>query len=59
MTSKVGADLVEAFKEMAAHLRGETEAEGYELPPRISRTLARKSDASRATRYKVGNKGAA
>lgn len=30
--SKVGADLVEAFAEMAAHLRGEIEAESYEVP---------------------------
>lgn len=30
--SRVGADLVEAFQEMAADLRGETQAESYELP---------------------------
>lgn len=30
--SRVGADLVEAFEEMSAHLRGEVQAEGYELP---------------------------
>jgi putative transcriptional regulator len=30
--SRVGADLVEAFEEMAAHLRGEIEVEGYEVP---------------------------
>jgi putative transcriptional regulator len=30
--SKVGADLVEAFEEMAAHLRGEIEVESYEVP---------------------------
>jgi putative transcriptional regulator len=30
--SRVGADLVEAFEEMAAHLRGEVEAESYDVP---------------------------
>jgi len=30
--SRVGDDLVEAFEEMAAHLRGDVEAESYELP---------------------------
>ncbi len=30
--SKVGAELVEAFEEMAAHLRGEVEAESYLVP---------------------------
>lgn len=30
--SRVGADLVEAFEEMAADLRGEITAESYELP---------------------------
>ncbi|MDP3899179.1 MAG: transcriptional regulator [Mesorhizobium sp.] len=30
--SKVGADLVEAFEEMAAHLRGEIEVESYDVP---------------------------
>lgn len=30
--SKVGNDLVEAFEEMAAHLRGEIEVESYNLP---------------------------
>ncbi len=30
--SKVGADLVEAFEEMAAHLRSEIEVESYEVP---------------------------
>ena len=29
--SRVGADLVEAFEEMAAHLRGEIEVESYEV----------------------------
>jgi|tagenome__1003787_1003787.scaffolds.fasta_scaffold20319331_2 putative transcriptional regulator len=29
--SRVGADLVEAFEEMAAYLRGEVEAESYEI----------------------------
>jgi putative transcriptional regulator len=33
--SKVGADLVEAFEEMAAHLRGEIEVESYEVPSAI------------------------
>ena len=30
--SRVGDDLVEAFEEMAAFLRGEVEAETYEMP---------------------------
>jgi putative transcriptional regulator len=30
--SKVGEDLVEAFQEMAAYLRGEIEVESYEVP---------------------------
>jgi len=30
--SKVGADLVEAFEEMAAHLRGDVEVESYDVP---------------------------
>jgi putative transcriptional regulator len=30
--SRVGDDLVEAFAEMAAHLRGETTSESYVLP---------------------------
>lgn len=30
--SRIGADLVEAFEEMAAHLRGEIEVESYEVP---------------------------
>ena len=30
--SRVGDDLVEAFEQMAAHLRGEIELESYELP---------------------------
>lgn len=30
--SRVGDDLVEAFEEMAAHLRGEAEVDSYELP---------------------------
>jgi putative transcriptional regulator len=33
--SKVGADLVEAFEEMAKHLRGEIEVESYEVPAEI------------------------
>jgi putative transcriptional regulator len=48
--SRVGADLVEAFTEMAAHLRGDVEAESYVVateiltPDRIQkirRTVAR------------------
>lgn len=30
--SKVGDDLVEAFQEMAAYVRGEIEVESYEIP---------------------------
>jgi len=30
--SKIGADLVEAFEEMASHLRGEIEVQSYEVP---------------------------
>lgn len=30
--SSVGADLVEAFEEMAAYLRGDIEVESYEVP---------------------------
>jgi putative transcriptional regulator len=30
--SRVGADLVEAFEELAAYLRGEIEVESYEVP---------------------------
>ena len=30
--SKVGDDLVEAFQDMAAYLRGEIEVESYEVP---------------------------
>lgn len=33
--SRVGDDLVEAFQEMAAYLRGEVEAESYEVPDDI------------------------
>src|SRR5688572_19941526 len=33
--SRVGNDLVEAFEEMAAYLRGEVEVESYELPPDV------------------------
>jgi hypothetical protein len=33
--SRVGADLVEAFEEMAAHLRGEVEVESYEVPANV------------------------
>jgi putative transcriptional regulator len=30
--SRVGDDLVEAFQELAAHMRGEIEVESYEVP---------------------------
>ena len=33
--SRVGADLVEAFEEIAAHLRGEIEVGGYEVPESV------------------------
>lgn len=33
--SRVGDDLVEAFEEMAAHLRGDGTAESYEVPPDV------------------------
>jgi putative transcriptional regulator len=33
--SRVGADLVEAFEELAAHLRGEAAVESYEVPPDV------------------------
>jgi putative transcriptional regulator len=33
--SRVGADLVEAFEEIAAHLRGEIEVESYEVPENV------------------------
>ena len=33
--SRVGADLVEAFEEIAAHLRAEIEVESYEVPDDI------------------------
>ena len=33
--SRVGDDLVEAFQEMAAYLRGEVEAESYNVPDDI------------------------
>lgn len=33
--SRVGDDLVEAFQEMAAYLRGEVEAESYDVPDDI------------------------
>jgi putative transcriptional regulator len=32
---RVGDDLVEAFGEMAAYLRGEVQAEVYQVPPDI------------------------
>jgi putative transcriptional regulator len=37
--SRVGDDLVEAFEEMAKHLSGEIELEGYD-PPKNSMTPA-------------------
>jgi hypothetical protein len=37
--SRVGDDLVEAFEEMARHLRGEIELEAYELPDDSMTTL--------------------
>lgn len=33
--SRVGDDLVEAFGEMAAYLRGEAGTESYEVPPEV------------------------
>lgn len=33
--SRVGDDLVEAFEEMAADLRGEVKAENYEIPAEL------------------------
>lgn len=49
--SRVGDDLVEAFQEMAAYLRGEVEAESYELPddlitPERVKAIRRKVAAS-------------
>lgn len=49
--SPVGNDLVEAFQEMAAYLRGEVEAESYEVPddvltPERVRTIRRQVAAS-------------
>ena len=49
--SRVGDDLVEAFAEMSAYLRGETEVEAYEAPadsltPRRIKALRRKLAAS-------------
>jgi putative transcriptional regulator len=49
--SRVGADLVEAFEEMAAYLRGEVEAESYEvhndvLTPERVQAIRRKVAAS-------------
>jgi len=46
-SSQVGDDLVEAFQEMAAYLRGEVEVEAYEVPndvltPERVRTIRRK-----------------
>lgn len=51
--SRVGADLVEAFEEMAADLRGEVKAESYEVPadmltPERIRTIRRR--VARSTR---------
>jgi putative transcriptional regulator len=49
--SPVGADLVEAFREMAAYLRGEVEVESYEVPddvltPQPVQAIRRKVAAS-------------
>ena len=44
--SRVGNDLVEAFEEMAAHLRGEVDAESYDIPDDIL-TPARIQDIRR------------
>ena len=33
--TKVGRDLVEAFEELAAYLRGEIEVESYEVPDNL------------------------
>ena len=51
--SRVGADLVEAFEELAAYLRGEIEVESYEVPdnlltPRRIKEIRRK--VARSTR---------
>jgi putative transcriptional regulator len=48
--SRVGDDLVEAFEEMARHLRGEIELEAHDLPGKIM-TPAR----IRAIRLKVAS----
>lgn len=50
--NRVGEDLVSAFQEMAAHLRGEIEAESYEvsldaLTPERIREIRRKVASSR------------
>jgi putative transcriptional regulator len=49
--SPVGGDLVEAFREMAAYLRGEVEVESYEVPddvltPQRVKAIRRKVAAS-------------
>lgn len=49
--TRLGRDLEEAFLEMAAHLRGQVEAEGYEVPadaltPERVRAIRRKVAAS-------------
>jgi putative transcriptional regulator len=49
--SPVGADLVEAFREMAAYLRGEVKVESYEVPddvltPQRVKAIRRKVAAS-------------
>jgi putative transcriptional regulator len=48
--SRVGEDLVEAFAEMAAHLRGETRAESYELKVGELKVDTLTSDRIRAIR---------
>jgi putative transcriptional regulator len=45
--TKVGRDLVEAFEELAAYLRGEIEVESYEVPdnslaPKHTKEIRRK-----------------
>jgi putative transcriptional regulator len=51
--SKVGADLVEAFEEMAAHLRGTVEAEAYAVPAEMltpDRIQSIRRNVARSTR---------
>jgi putative transcriptional regulator len=48
--SRVGADLIEAFEEMAADLRGETAAESYELE-----TIVMTPERIKALRHKLAS----